>query len=124
MGGDAQFGTVAAGSAAGHEAFTGEHRPTQPVRQGAHLSGGGVTAGEFQHEQGQQGAVDDESGVALFTPAVRGVVVDAVGVRGQGAEAEEQRRVGAQGKLPRLVRVWVGDSSTPEGCCPALRPER
>jgi hypothetical protein len=49
--------------------------------------------------------VDDEAGVALHVAAVRGVVVDAVGVRGERAEAEEQGFVRLQAKPPRTLRL-------------------
>lgn len=87
----------------GQQVFAGEDGAAQPVGQGEDLSGGGVAADQFQHQEGQERAVHDEPGVALDVPGVRRVVVDAVGVRGERAEPEQQGWVGVQGKVPVAV---------------------
>ncbi|MEU2739755.1 hypothetical protein ABZ656_31460 [Streptomyces sp. NPDC007095] len=97
-------GAVDAGRAAGQQVFAGEDGAAQPVGKGTDLSGGGVVAHQFQHQEGQERAVHDESGIPLDVPGVRRVVVDAVGVRGERAEPEQQGRVGVQGTVPVAVR--------------------
>jgi hypothetical protein len=85
------------------------------IRRGTRLAIGDVAAGRFQHEQGQQGAVDDEAGVAHFGPAAGGVVVNAVRVGRQGTESEERRRVRVERELPRLVGTRGGGPAGGDG---------
>ena len=91
--GDVQARPAVGERAPGEEVLAGERRPVQPVRRANSPAARGVAADQLQHQQGQQRTVHDEAGVALGVTAVRGVVVDAMGVGRQGAEAEEQGRV-------------------------------